>query len=196
MAQTDGTYGVKLNTDYKDTITKVIVPSEYNGKPVTTIIESGFSNAVALLEIELPNTITKINEYAFNGCNSLESINNNLEKVTSLGVRAFCNCYSLDQEIIFSDSLSSIPKYAFYNCSSITTITIPANVKSILDSAFRNSGLTSATFLDTEGWEYCYNNEVIGPTYYDADMSDPSKAANLLKSNASSSGYYAKFYNS
>ena len=54
-------------------------------------------------------------------------LNNN---VTSIGINAFNNCYSL-QSITIPSGVTSIGNNAFYNCSSLQSITIPESVTSI-----------------------------------------------------------------
>ena len=50
--------------------------------------------------------------------------------VTSIGDRAFLNCYSLTSVTIGS-SVTSIGDYAFYDCTSLTSVTIPDSVTNI-----------------------------------------------------------------
>ena len=61
--------------------------------------------------IEIPNSVTSIEDLAFMGCRSLRSIT-------------------------IPNSVTSIGYGAFYNCSSLTSITIPNSVTSIGDNAF------------------------------------------------------------
>ena len=46
---------------------KIIIPREYNGLPVTTIYSRTFSNSKDIIEV--PNSIVKVDENAFNSCN-------------------------------------------------------------------------------------------------------------------------------
>ena len=63
--------------------------------------------------------------------------------VTSIGDRAFYNCYSLTS-VVIPDSVTSIGFYAFYNCYSLPSVDIPNSVTSIGFSAFgKCRGLTS-----------------------------------------------------
>ena len=90
-------------------------------------------------DLILPNGITAIYQYAFDGCSSLTSIVIP-DSVTSIGSYAFYGCYSLTS-IVIPDSVTSIGSYAFSICRSLTSIEIPDSVTSIGSSAF----------------EYCYS---------------------------------------
>ncbi len=55
--------------------------------------------------------------------------------VTSIGDRAFEDCYSLTS-VIIPDNVTSIGESAFVYCSGLTRVTIPDSVTSIGESAF------------------------------------------------------------
>lgn len=68
----NGTYGVKVgNAIYLE---KIIIPDEYNGKPVTQILSDGFESIENLKEITIPASVNIISEDAFSRCASLTSI--------------------------------------------------------------------------------------------------------------------------
>lgn len=77
------------------------------------------------------NTLTKIGDYAFAGCTTLESID--LPNLTSAGNYAFYNCDKLTS--ISFPNLITVGSYAFSDCNKLTSFDIP-NVRSIGDSAF------------------------------------------------------------
>ena len=96
----------------KDAATVVNIPTEIDGKPVTSIGKHAFSG-FSLTEITIPDSGASIGEYAFYGCTSLT-------------------------EITIPDSVTSIGGYAFKGCTSLTEITIPNSVVDIGESAFEN----------------------------------------------------------
>ncbi len=57
--------------------------------------------------------------------------------VTTIGERAFSDCYSLTN-IDIPNSVTSIDKSAFYQCTGLTSVTIPNSVTTIGNSAFWN----------------------------------------------------------
>ena len=98
-----------------------------------------YLNNELVTDLVLPEGITSIKNYAFEGCSSLISITI-LEGVTSIGDSAFSNCSSLES-IIIPNSVTSIRDYAFRDCSSLISITIPNSLRSIGHFAF--SGCSS-----------------------------------------------------
>lgn len=71
-ADTDG--GLKITGIGSFTGTDLYVPSEHDGKRVVEIEESAFSGASALRSVYVPDSVTKIGEGAFFGCDSITSI--------------------------------------------------------------------------------------------------------------------------
>ncbi len=93
--------------------TDIIIPSEINGYPVTTIGERAFISCYNLESIEIPDSVITIGKYAFAACESLKSIKIP-DSVTTIGEEAFGECSSLEN-IQIPDSITSIGRWAFYN---------------------------------------------------------------------------------
>ncbi len=136
----DGTYGVKIGKALY--LEEIVIPATYNGKAVTSIMDSGFSSATNLKKITLSHGITTISDLAFSGCENLVSIEIP-NSVVSIHAAAFSGCTSL-ANITIPNSVTSIGDSVFSGCSSLTNITIPNSVTSIGINAFRGcSGLTN-----------------------------------------------------
>ena len=73
---------------------ELIIPSEYNAKPVTSIGSSAFTNCTGLTSVTIPDSVTSIGNYAFSGCTGLTNITIG-GGVTSIGYSAFSSCYRL-----------------------------------------------------------------------------------------------------
>lgn len=103
-----------------------------------------YINNQLISDLFIPDDITEIKEYAFQGCSSISSVTM-FENVTSIGYAAFDDCSSMFS-INMSDGLVSIGERAFSNCSSISSVTIPNSVASIGNAAFSGcSSLSSIT---------------------------------------------------
>ncbi|MFA6308234.1 MAG: leucine-rich repeat protein [Clostridia bacterium] len=95
----------------------------------------------------IPNTVTKIHNYAFNSCKNLTSITIP-NSVTIIGNSAFSGCDQLTA-INIPGSVTSIEGSAFAYCRSLTGITIPTGINKIPDYAFNScQGLTQITIPD------------------------------------------------
>ncbi len=126
---------------------------------IRTIGNNAFRNS-KLKSITVPNSVKKIEAYAFKNCNYLQSIN------IPLGIRkienhTFSNCKSL-QNINIPKSVISIGEYAFYSCSSLTSVILPSSIEKIKNYAFREcSSLKSINIpnkvneLGTKTFIYC-----------------------------------------
>jgi hypothetical protein len=101
----------------------IIIPSIYNGKPVTRIGDSAFSYCTSLTGITIPDSVTSIDNSAFSGCTSLTDITIP-DSITRIGGGAFSGCTGLTGSITIPDSVNSIGNSAFYGCTSLTDITV------------------------------------------------------------------------
>ena len=108
----DDTY--EISAKNVDKIPKdVVLPSNYEGKPVTSIGDNGFSGAYKLTTIKIPDTIKTIGVCSFENCSALKSISIP-ESVTAIGWRAFFNSYNL-KTIELPETVVNISRDAFYN---------------------------------------------------------------------------------
>lgn len=98
-----------------------------------SIGEAAFKNCTSLKgNYKIPDGITKIERYTFESCESIVEIelSNN---ITEINDGAFINCSNMDfkEGTNLPSSLKSFGYNSFANCKSITEITIPYNVQSI-----------------------------------------------------------------
>ena len=112
----------------------IVIPSTYNGLPVTGISWNAFENCKSLTSVTISSGVTSINYGAFNGCTSLTSVTMP-DGVTSIGGHAFNGCTSLTS-VTIPDGVTSIDYGAFDGCTSLTSVTIPDGVTSIGGHAF------------------------------------------------------------
>ena len=128
----DGTYAVSCGK--AKLLSNIVIPSTYNGKEVSTIMEDGFKECTNLKFIVIGNNVTSIGEHAFYNCSNLTSIEIP-NSVTSIGKSAFYGCSNLTS-IEIPNSVTSIDNSAFWDCSNLTSIVIPNSVTSIGFCAF------------------------------------------------------------
>ena len=99
---------------------KVDIPTELGGKPVTEIGEWAFAYYSSLTEVTIPKSVTSIRAFAFRSCSSLTKAIIP-EGVTSIGDSAFLYCSSLT-EVTIPKSVTSIEYFAFCDCEALKTV--------------------------------------------------------------------------
>lgn len=120
----------------KEEIINIILP-----EGITRIGAWAFCGCSKLKNIEIPSSINRIADFAFCDCSSLTSVIIP-EGVKSVENSVFQNCSSLTS-VIIPESVVSIEPAAFYQCRELTSIKIPDNVTVLGTSAFKLSGLTN-----------------------------------------------------
>lgn len=144
----DGSLQVSADSS-KEIPEEIVIPSEYEGKPVTAVKAQGFAlnRAEGLERIVIPEGVTSIGENAFYNLNTLEGAVLP-DSLIEMGMYAFAGCTTL-QDIEFGSGLSVIPVGAFGGCA-IASLTLPETVTDIYYDAFRGCReLTSVKLPDS-----------------------------------------------
>ena len=97
----------------------IVIPAEYNGKPVTEI--GAITDRILVSKGAFENTV-------ISSVTIPDSVN-------TIGGLAFLNCPRLATATI-PDSVTAIGEWAFGNCTRLTSITIPASVTTVGEVAF------------------------------------------------------------
>lgn len=141
-------------------LTKVVVPES-----VTTIDDEAFNGALSLKSIDIANT-TGLGDMAFSGCTLLTEID--ISKVKTIGKEAFKGCTSL-ASVSISDQ-AELSEGVFSDCTGLNDVSFPANLKAIPKSAFSKcTGIKSISLpedLETIGesaFEGCTFASVVLP---------------------------------
>ena len=124
---------------------------------VTSIRGWAFEGCTGLISVTIGNSVTRIGESAFYNCTGLTSITIP-NSVTSIGINAFNGCTNLTS-ITIPNSVTSIESDAFYGCTGLTSITIPNSITSIESGIFMYcTGLTTITISNSVtsigGWAF------------------------------------------
>ena len=123
-----GITNIATNAFWDCKATEVIIPDT-----VKTIGMQAFAGS-SVKKLDIPSSVTSIENYAFDACTNLESINLSC-KITKIGERLFQNCRSL-KEINIPDTVESIEFLAFRGCDSLTSVVIPNGVNTLESQAF------------------------------------------------------------
>ena len=112
-----------------------------NSNPLS-IANHFYINNNEIKDLVIPNSVTKIGDWAFSYCSGLTSITIP-DSVIEIGDRAFLYCSELTS-IHIPNSVEIISPFAFCNCSGIMSVTIGKSVTEIGEDAFSGcSGLAS-----------------------------------------------------
>tara|TARA_E500000178_G_scaffold341654_1_gene385820 strand:- start:143 stop:1105 length:963 start_codon:yes stop_codon:yes gene_type:complete len=127
----------------RENLKEFVIPNS-----VTKINDNAFDGCSALTSVTIPDSVTEIGGAAFFFCSSLTSINIP-DSVTTIGEYAFSNCYSL-KTVTFSNNITEINDAAFFRCTSLESIILPNGITKIGDGAFQScTALTSIIIPDS-----------------------------------------------
>ena len=160
----DQTYSVKSMGSCSSEV--IVIPAEYDGKPVTAILDGAFKNCKNVKSIEVPDTVKAIGKGAFAGCAKLEKLvlpfvggSFNTSGIASqstlfgyvFGDEKADGCYQVKQYISKSEGYTvyipnslktvritkgALPYGTFYGLKSLVSVEIGGDVSIIGNRAF------------------------------------------------------------
>ncbi|MCD8219951.1 MAG: leucine-rich repeat protein [Ruminococcus sp.] len=147
-------------TGFDNSVSDVVIPSEMEDLPVTTIGNMAFFGS-SIISLVMPNTVTVIDDYAFMGCEALTDVTFS-ENLTTISFAAFSNCTSLS-EVTLPQSVTSLEFSAFSKCTALTAVMILNADCEIYDSAstISNGSVLDASSEDVQQIPY-YNGTIYG----------------------------------
>lgn len=135
----DGVTEIKGGTFLCNSITSVTIPES-----VTKIGQAAFYGCEVLESVEIPGNVKEIGTYAFAACPALTSVTIH-DGVTTIGRFAFKGCQEL-ANVVIPDSVTQIGESAFEGCWALTSVKLPSNLIRINDATFADCrGLKSVS---------------------------------------------------
>ena len=134
----------------------IIVPENFCGYHVTSVMEKAFKSCKTIKSITLPKTVTVIGAEAFWWCDKLASVTlpdglieigakafyncaiktiDIPQSVTAIGESAFASCYYLES-IALPEGIMVLEARTFENCHQLQGFPLPTSLRIIGDSAF------------------------------------------------------------
>lgn len=157
----------------KSTFTKIVIPDEYEGVPVTKIADFAATNLEYVTEFYIGKNVKEIGNWALE----------NNQHISAYQVdeanEHFCSVdgviYTKDMKtIVFfppakegeykvADTVEFVRTKAFYKCTKVTKVTLPDTVKEIQEKAFFRCGTMvqinlpdGLTLIGKDAFSYCY----------------------------------------
>ncbi len=157
----------------KSTVTKIVIPDEYEGVPVTKIADFAATNLEYVTEFVIGKNVKEIGVWALENNQHISTYT--VDEANGY----FCSVdgviYTKDMKtVVFfppakegeykvTDGAETIRTKAFYKCMKVTKITLPDTVKDIQEKAFfRCETITEINLPDTltligkDAFSYCY----------------------------------------
>ena len=151
---------VRINY-FEGSNSKVIVPHEIDGLPVTQFQQGAFKNNESITSVALPDGIKEIPRETFYSCRNLQTVYIP-SSVTSIGYGAFAftdlksislpegitdidhgafwYCDELEGVIILPTTLTRLGNFVFWDCNRISGVVIQSSI-SVREKAFRGSNI-------------------------------------------------------
>ena len=111
----------------------------------TNSIASDFASLSAIASVAIPDSVSAIGNYAFEGCANLGAITIP-GSVAKIGSHAFDGCRSL-ASVDFGNGVADIGDYVFSGCFALTSLAIPESLSTLGGQAFDDcKNLAAVTF--------------------------------------------------
>lgn len=154
--------GYYIIIGYTGSEKEVVIPTEYNGRPVREISDYAFIDNTLIESVIISDSVCEVGVFAFVNCANLRKVQFS-PSVEKVGENAFSGCTNLESVYISDVSAwcdmefgndAACPFYfadsLYVNGTLVKSITVPDGTKKIKNYAFCNySALESITLADT-----------------------------------------------
>ncbi len=157
---------------YTGSDTEVIIPSNICGKVVDGIAQGGFKGCDKVTKVVLPDTITYVGDYAFEGCTSLTYNSQNGLLYLGNDWAPYIYLAKSTNKTIKSATIDStcqvVGSGVFESHQSLSTVEIPTSVKCFAKDAFKGCVLTYVRFAGTaDEWaQISFSEPSANPIFY------------------------------
>ena len=157
----------------KSTVTKIVIPDEYEGVPVTKIADFAATNLEYVTEFHIGKNVEEIGVWALENNQHIAQYTVDEENEYFCSVDGVIYTKDMKTVVFFppakegeykvADTVETIRTKAFYKCTKVTKITLPDTVKAIEEKAFfRCEAITeinlpnALTLIGKDAFSYCY----------------------------------------
>lgn len=130
-----------------ESITRIVIPYQHNGKPVTGIVNKGFQNYSHLKTVVIPKCCHTLGPYSFSGCSDLTDVT-----FPDIEMYIYSNAFEgCDLSIDFVVPRMSIyvPCTGLFENANVKSVVIPEHITFVDTNTFKNcTSLKSITFLN------------------------------------------------
>lgn len=182
--------------EFDDTKVAPIIPSHIDDIPVKIIGKNAF-RASHIYSIQLPETLVKIGDDAFNSCCILNEISFP-DSVEYIGKNVCGLCSSL-KNVRWSNKTLHIPPAAFYYCKKLENISGIDRITTIGTCAFSKTGFKSiklppsVKFIENQAFAYCEKLELVKTSSSVAIHNDAFLHSKKIKINCGKNEYVSKW---
>ncbi len=126
----NGTYAL---IGYEGDEAEVRIPESYGSGVITVLGDKLFSGHSEITSVTIPDTVTDMGEFIFDGCLNLRHIQLP-SRLECLWGYTFVRCGI--EEIVLPDKLVTVPPFAFKDCKKLRKVVCGSGLKKIYSWAF------------------------------------------------------------
>ncbi len=126
----NGTFSI---IEYHGDEQNVIIPKTHAGNPVSVLYDRIFKGHEEIRTVLVPDTITDIGGFVFDGCSNLKNI---VLPDSLLYLWQYAFCRSSVEELVLPSGIRTIAPYTFKECKNLRRIVCNPGLKEIKARAF------------------------------------------------------------